>query len=275
MAEGATPNEKPPFDISRVFNGTFSGIRQNFMAFFFASFFIVGLPQFLMGLWPLFIDITDDDFASNIEGMLGLLIMVGGLSAPVIMFLQFLLQGTIIHASIAAFNQEQVSFKQSVSVALRYIWPLIGFSLLFALGSLGGFLLLIVPGIILMLMWCVGIPAMITEGLGVGDSFSRSNELTSGYKGWIFLLMLIFGIISAIISAVGAVVMSTLGGSMEEMIMSGENVSNTYWIVNAVMTAIVQIFSVMVSAVGTAAIYYELRFIKEGVGPKSIAAVFD
>ena len=41
-----------------------------------------------------------------------------------------------------------------------------------------GFILFIIPGIILTLMWIVSTPSMMVEGKGVFDSMSRSSELT-------------------------------------------------------------------------------------------------
>lgn len=41
-----------------------------------------------------------------------------------------------------------------------------------------GFLLLIVPGVILLLMWIVSVPSMVVEDRGVFDSMSRSADLT-------------------------------------------------------------------------------------------------
>lgn len=41
-----------------------------------------------------------------------------------------------------------------------------------------GYMLLIIPGIILTLMWIVAVPAMVAEDIGVFDSMSRSSDLT-------------------------------------------------------------------------------------------------
>ena len=59
-----------------------------------------------------------------------------------------------------------------------------------------GLLLLIVPGLYLLTIWLVIIPAIMLEGCGVSESFGRSQELVRGY-GWsvfgvIVLTVLIF-----------------------------------------------------------------------------------
>jgi hypothetical protein len=43
-----------------------------------------------------------------------------------------------------------------------------------------GLVLLIVPGLYLLTIWLLIVPAIMLEGCGVGDSFSRSQELVRG-----------------------------------------------------------------------------------------------
>jgi hypothetical protein len=54
------------------------------------------------------------------------------------------------------------------------------------LGGLGiaiGFLLLIVPGLILLTIWCLIVPVIVLDGKSAGESFGASRELVRGY-GW-------------------------------------------------------------------------------------------
>ncbi len=61
--------------------------------------------------------------------------------------------------------------------------PLIGFGILFGLGVGIGLLLLIVPGLYLLTIWAVGVPAIVVERAGVIEAFGRSHELVRG-NGW-------------------------------------------------------------------------------------------
>ena len=54
-----------------------------------------------------------------------------------------------------------------------------------------GFVLLIVPGIILALMWALTIPVAVIEDTGLRDSVNRSAELTKGHRGRVFVLGLL------------------------------------------------------------------------------------
>jgi hypothetical protein len=53
-----------------------------------------------------------------------------------------------------------------------------------------GLILLIVPGLFLLTIWLVIVPAIMLEGCGVSASFARSQELVRGY-GWS-----VFGVIA-------------------------------------------------------------------------------
>jgi len=59
----------------------------------------------------------------------------------------------------------------------------IGVALLEMLAIVGGFLLLVVPGIIVSLMLMVAVPVAIIERPGVMASLKRSAALTKGIKG--------------------------------------------------------------------------------------------
>ena len=49
--------------------------------------------------------------------------------------------------------------------------------------------------------------------------------------------------------------------------------ANTWPVILA--SALAQMINAILSAAGTASIYYELRQIKEGIGPEALASVFD
>jgi hypothetical protein len=84
--------------------------------------------------------------------------------------------------------------------------PLIAVSILGGLGIGIGFLLLIVPGLILLTFWSVVAPVTVIEQPGVFRAFGRSWELVRGY-GWpvfgtivlVFLLVVAASIVAALI----------------------------------------------------------------------------
>ena len=88
------------------------------------------------------------------------------------------------------------------------VLPLIGVGILAGIAIGIGFLLLVIPGLILLTIWAVIAPVIVVERSGVMDSFGRSRELVRG-NGWqvfgvIFVVFLISAIVGAILGAIGA-----------------------------------------------------------------------
>ncbi len=81
-----------------------------------------------------------------------------------------------------------------------------------------GFVLFIIPGIILTLMWMVSTPAMMVEGKGVFDSMSRSSELTKGNRWRILgvgaLIVVAYLVLAVIIGLLAAIspILGIIGG---------------------------------------------------------------
>ncbi len=61
--------------------------------------------------------------------------------------------------------------------------PLIGAGILSGLGIVGGFVLLVVPGLYLLTIWAVIAPVIVVERRGVFDAFGRSRQLVRD-SGW-------------------------------------------------------------------------------------------
>ena len=96
------------------------------------------------------------------------------------------------------------------SAAAPYILPLIGFGILAGIGIAIGFVLIIIPGLILLTFWSVGAPAIVVEGVGPIDAFGRSWRLVRGEAwsvfGVLLLVFLIVVIAQAILGAIGVAI---------------------------------------------------------------------
>ncbi|MEM8550765.1 MAG: hypothetical protein AAGF45_00150 [Pseudomonadota bacterium] len=180
-----------------------------------------------------------------------------------------------IIASFVAFSLStafvvQISFdakmgrRTSSGVVLKKVFaqflPLILMSVVASIVISVGFLALILPGLYLLGMLAVYVPAIVVERKGYG-AFKRSAELTKGYRwpviGAIVILYLmvvivaamVVGLITGLVDVVGIVPIFILAALIE-----------------AVPTAIL--------AVATAMMYARLLEIKEGVAVDDIAKVF-
>lgn len=129
------------------------------------------------------------------------------------------------------------------SAAAPAILPLIGFGILFAIGVTIGFLLLIVPGLILITFWSVGAPAIVVERLGPVDAFGRSWRLVRGQAWSVFATLLL---VLLIVIAVGIVL-----GILATPIGDGDAATYVAAIISSVITA--PLFSLAVTV-----LYYDL-----------------
>lgn len=131
-------------------------------------------------------------------------------------------------------------------------------ALVTSLGIIAGFILLIIPGIILSLAWMVVTPAMVTERLGVMDSIRRSNTLTGNAKGAIFGLWAAIGLIGG------------LAAWLVGLLTAAVDVP----IVTLIAGPALQVLVGLVNSVLAVAIYQELRWSKEGGPTERLAEVF-
>jgi hypothetical protein len=92
--------------------------------------------------------------------------------------------------------------------ASPYVVTLVLNGLLAGIAIAIGFVLLIVPGLILLTIWSVISPSIVVEDKGVFDAFGRSRELVRGH-GWnvfgaivlAFLIVFAVGLVASIIGA--------------------------------------------------------------------------
>jgi len=127
--------------------------------------------------------------------------------------------------------------------------PLIGVSIVAGIGITIGFVLLIIPGLILLTIWAVFVPVLVLENPSGLKSLSRSRDLVRG-NGWQvfgvivlvdFVLALVVGII------VGAIAVASLGAGI-------------------VVGVVVHVLLAPVGALAAAVMYFELKRI---AGPRA------
>jgi hypothetical protein len=121
-------------------------------------------------------------------------------------------------------------------------WPLVAVSLLFGLGVGIGFVLLIIPGLFLLVIWAVVAPVTVLERPGVWGAFGRSRELVRG-NGWNVFGVIVLVFVAVAVVSVGAGVAADSLGSVGRSLVQ--------WAVNALLAPI--------AALSAAVLYFELR----------------
>jgi hypothetical protein len=262
---GQTPRK---FDIGRVFEHTFASVGSNFPVFFSLAVLLSGLPQAALALAGL--GSASDPMALFSNPMKLSLWLAAAL---VSVAAAFTLQAAIVHGSVVDMTGRKARFADCLNTGFRHFLPVLAISILATLGIMLGFVLLIVPGVILSIMWVVVVPVRVVENKGVFAAFGRSANLTEGSRWMILVLFIVYvvltWVVGLLIGIIGVVVASVFGG------LASLAMGTPMIILQGVISPLISSVTSMIGAAGVAAVYYELRSNKEGVVPESLAAVFD
>ncbi len=256
------------FDFGRVGSQISGLISRNFVPFVILGALLGGLPQLIVvvvnSMMPTPTSPADFAAAYGASSILLRFILIFVLMLP-----GFVLQAALTRASIDDLSGKPVSVGNSIQVGLANLFPLFGLAIVLSLGVGVGVMLFVVPGLILLCCWIVAAPALVVEKLGIFASMQRSLNLTRGHRWAMFGIIVLFYII--IFFVVASIVTLVTTGSVGFAAMLAAQRSITYGLLNA----IVGTFIAIITSVGIAAIYFELRRIKEGVGVTDLASVFD
>jgi hypothetical protein len=108
-------------------------------------------------------------------------------------------------------------------------WPLVAVSILFGIAVGIGFVLLIIPGLILLVIWSVVAPVTVLERPGVFAAFGRSRGLVRG-NGWnVFAVIVLVFLAVAVIGIAAGVIAAGLGSVGRALVQ---------WAVNAALAPI-------------------------------------
>lgn len=253
------------FTLGSVFSRGFGVMGGAATTVFGLSFIFSAIPQAIWGyIMPSFlVGVTPADFAR--------IYTVSILGGVIMMALSLIVQGALVKVVTGHAEGRSVPLSDCIAIGVRKALPLLGLTILAFIGCMIGFILLVVPGIILALMWCVAGPALVDEGLGVIESFGRSRYLTKGARWKIFGLFLLLLVIMWIgMLVVGLVAMATGGAQAAVMAMSGQNPT-------ILMTVVGLIFNTLFTgfwATLLTALFVELRNWKDGLDPGNLEEVF-
>lgn len=137
-----------------------------------------------------------------------------------------------------------------------------------------GFLLLIVPGVILGLMWALTIPVAVLEDMGLRDSVNRSAELTKGGRGRVFVIYVLFlALLYAIYMAWMFPIMMVVGLAARNHHVVGTPVWSQIAI--PIGSFLSQCLAGPLMTIGLSLLYYDQRVRKEAFDLQHMMATLD
>jgi hypothetical protein len=230
----------PKLDVGKVFNRIFE---------LYTSQASVYLPAALILYLPL--ALVTGAVLSGTGGLLVLLLLLalGFVTA-------FIYQGLVVR-SVEDLQDGQRDF--SIGELFRSVLPVLG--MLIAVGIVGGiaigigFLLIIVPGVILVTIWAVVAPAVVIEGKGF-DAFGRSYQLTRGNFWQVLAVIVVLFLIQFVIQRI----FGAIGGGISDNLVP-----------YAIFTLIGNVIVAPLTALASAVMYFELVGL-QGQAPVAPAA---
>ena len=268
MSDSAMPTAKPSLGVGTILGESFSLYFSNFVPMtivcavpviisYVVSFSLLGFPD------PAEIaGDPSDPFAYYRDNGLGLVISTI-FSIAIWGFIAAAMTGMAYDAKVG----NPVSVGQGFRAGMSHLVVTALTVLIVYICFVIGLMLLIIPGLLIVAMWFVFIPAIVVEKAGFG-SLGRSAALTKEYRWPLIGLLILFGLIAMVMGIVIGLVSglaafgATSGGFSVMMIIS--------MVINAVLAIVLY----AVSGAMAALTYARLVEIKEGRGMSSLAEVF-
>jgi hypothetical protein len=158
----------------------------HFILISFVIYLVIAVVNALLG-WAL----------GSVGEFLGLILTVFG---------TFLLQAALVKAvQDVRDGRVDLDLGATVSAALPFVGAVAVASILASIGIGIGFVLIIVPGLILITFWCLIVPEIVIGGAGALESFGRSWRTVRGYAWNVFgtiILVFLIQIVARIVLSV-------------------------------------------------------------------------
>lgn len=217
---------------------------------FFTRFFVIAASVFLV------VNLLNALVSTALGHGVGVALLLAAVTTVVSVVGTFWLQGALVYAvEDVRDGRIDTTVGQVFERVRPHLGTLIVAALLAAIGIAIGFVLLVVPGLVLLTWWCLIVPVVVLEGKQVGESFTRSRELVRGHGWTVFGVVIITMILSAIASGIIQSIFSFLGSFLR------------YWIGGTIANAVVGPFL----AIALTLMYFKLRDLREGAAAVTAA----
>ena len=130
----------------------------------------------------------------------------GALAAIVLAFVSILmwtiLTGAITRAAAGTFLRRDLEIGESYRYGLARFWSIVLVGVLCALAIAVGFILLIIPGFIVLTFLACSIPALVIEGKRGREALRRSWDLVRGHGWHVFGTIIVAAILNGLVNGV-------------------------------------------------------------------------
>ena len=274
MTAIATPDR---FDMGRVVSRLLKVLGDNIVAFVLLAILLVGVPAAVLTVIQLTYASPALPAAASTDlrnifspvrfamSVAATLVSVAG---------NMVLQGAVIYGAVTYLMGRRPTFAECLATGLRFLLPLLGIAIVAVFSEFVGYLLLIVPGVILSLAWCVAAPAAVVERKGIFDALNRSRDLTRNHRLAILGLAIMLIVVEFSIGLVLGAVLGLSNAIGVANLRIADPFGGWFW-AQSVRSLVQQTVTACLTSAGVASIYFELRQAKEGLGVNELAAVFD
>jgi len=219
----AEPRVGPPprISVSWIVEETLSFYREKF-ASLFTIFLLFSLAAWaaqsyagvaVKGIMADY-NVSIGEIAENPEQMaplifqMGVRIFAAGLALAVVLWVLYLFAyGSTVRYTYDTYVDGETSWYDSFSRVVPLLPKLFAATLVALVIVSLGLIIFVVPGIILLLMFCLVPQAIVIEGTGVIEALGRSGNITSGNKTTILLFLLFWVVLGMLVNfAVGSLV---------------------------------------------------------------------
>lgn len=184
-----------PLGLGDVLDGAFSLYRRHF-ASLFSTALLGFLPAVVWAILAVPIMVADPEQADPV-----MMAAFGGISlvlAPLMFVGMAVAWGALVRQVSQAYLGGEVSVADGLRAVRGRFLSLLGASLLWGMAVTVGFVMCIVPGILLSIMLFAFAPAVVLEEKGPVESLGRSRELAQGAWGTIFLTYVVLYVITQV-----------------------------------------------------------------------------
>ena len=263
-----TPAMKAELGVGRIIGGAFDLYFKNF-PLFFGVVFIPYLIYATLIVTPFQTALAEAGISGDASSVVAPFLTY--LAATMIFFI--LLQAVIVRMSISLHTQMGAQIGAAIKGAVFGLLPMLVLGTLAGLASGIAFLFLIVPGLYVVAIIYVYVPAIVFEGAGF-SALGRSETLTKGYRWAIIGLLILLALINIAVMFGAGILIAIVGLAVDpNVVQEASDPVTAIWM--NILSSALQAVVLPIGLIASGLVYARLREIKEGGSTGDLLKVFE